>query len=968
MCIKLTWTLTSSIFFVVFIVYPSHTSADRCGEGLYAAFDEAVGDEICTLCPSYSGIICHTCVYPFCQCSDWDSEDVCLTCSANSPAGSVSASDCTSCLKAETCEVGWRTEDFNCPDGFISQFGSGPCLAVKADVVPIDGMCPPGYNNKGDSCSPCAESTYSDSPMNAGQDCSKCPRYAGVICETCTYPFCQCEAYDNNGLCSQCAANSPAGSTSAGACASCMRAEVCEEPCETGTTGPDGGPCTTCVSGKYKSASGSAACSNCPTSSNSPITSTAITACVCNPGFTGQDGDTCTACVSGKYKSASGSMTCSDCPAGTYSATTGATDPTMTSCECDAGTTGPSNGPCNPCAVGQYKATPGSAACSTCEQGTVAVTTAATACVAAAYNGNAITTGCAQQTACEAGCVNTLADGTCYQCGEGYYKNGTAAGEECTPCWRENSGQLCTRCTNWMSCYCDPGYTGENTIGACSACAAGTYKQSSGSAACLGCPAGKTSSSAARQCDCPAGHFARITNDTCTACPAGTTSPSGSTDAAACVNCPDGYISQSGSVCVCPPGYQDKEPGCFLCEEGKYSDGGAVQTCTSCPTYTGTICHTCVDTGVDAFCLCYGYDNGLCSQCRTKSPSGSSALAACTCPAGTTGPDIGPCNACAAGQYKATSGSAVCSTCAQGTVALTTGASTCTSCGAGTFSETLGASTCYICAAGTYSNSTASSSCLGCPASTFALTGSSTCTSCPSNSHTAIQFKTKLTDCKCNIGYSGPSGGPCTACAAGEYDTCRDDPSYNSPGYPDCAQHQKNFDNSGTRSCVYFEICSQCCKSCAEECDRINRCSNCSTGFYSNAGASTCPLCAIGYSGANCSACAAGKYKGTTGSGVCIQCAAGTASAAASAKCTACVAGKYKGTTGSGACTQCAGGTASAAAGATSSSICIDCGVGKYSALDGASCVPCHGNSSAPARSSAASACVCDIGYQGGVA
>jgi hypothetical protein len=54
-------------------------------------------------------------------------------------------------------------------------------------------------------------------------------------------------------------------------------------------TGVDGGPCSSCSTGKYKSGPGSAACSTCPLNSNSPSATTQQSDCKCNPGYTGGD-------------------------------------------------------------------------------------------------------------------------------------------------------------------------------------------------------------------------------------------------------------------------------------------------------------------------------------------------------------------------------------------------------------------------------------------------------------------------------------------------------------------------------------------------------------------------------------------------------------------------------------------------------------------------------------------------------
>jgi hypothetical protein len=185
--------------------------------------------------------------------------------------------------------------------------------------------------------------------------------------------------------------------------------------CNAGFTGPDGGACTACVAGKYKVATGSAVCADCaagkysttvvatlestcvvcPSNSNSPIASVALTSCTCNVGFTGPDGGACTACVAGKYKIATGSAVCADCAAGKYSTTVGATlestcvvcpsnsnspiaSVALTACICNVGFTGPNDGACTACVAGKYKIATGSAVCADCAANTFSSVTGAT--------------------------------------------------------------------------------------------------------------------------------------------------------------------------------------------------------------------------------------------------------------------------------------------------------------------------------------------------------------------------------------------------------------------------------------------------------------------------------------------------------------------------------------------------------------------------------------------------------------
>jgi hypothetical protein len=126
--------------------------------------------------------------------------------------------------------------------------------------------------------------------------------------------------------------------------------------CPAGSTGPDGGTCTACVAGKFKSGTGSVVCTecgastyststgataigtcqSCPTNSQSTPGSDAATDCVCVVGFSGPDGGACAACVAGKYKANPGSADCTACLANSNHALTGRT--AASACQCNAGT------------------------------------------------------------------------------------------------------------------------------------------------------------------------------------------------------------------------------------------------------------------------------------------------------------------------------------------------------------------------------------------------------------------------------------------------------------------------------------------------------------------------------------------------------------------------------------------------------------------------------------------------------
>jgi hypothetical protein len=98
-------------------------------------------------------------------------------------------------------------------------------------------------------------------------------------------------------------------------------------------------------------------------------------------------------------------------------------------------------------------------------------------------------------------------------------------------------------------------------------------------------------------------------------------------------------------------------------------------------------------------------------------------------------------------------------------------------------------------------------------------------------------------------------------------------------------------------------------------------CDECPAGTYSAAGASVCTDCEAGkfkeVAGVNiaCDECEAGKFSeltGQTSSATCIDCMAGTYSAAGASFCTDCEAGKYS-AAGAAFCTDCEAGKNSVA-------------------------------------------------------
>eukprot|EP00793_Prasinoderma_coloniale_P002951 PRCOL_00006417-RA len=345
----------------------------------------------------------------------------------------------------------------------------------------------------------------------------------------------------------------------------------------------------------------------------------------------------CLACPAGQG-SDTGSKACSDCPAGTYA------DAAGEGCkECPAGTSSAligatASSTCEPCAKGFYQPLAGQSTCEACAIGTTTASTGLTSCAD-----------------CPANTFTPQAGEQCYACGAlqggGWYR---LDGASATQTW----GAACARCAKGSA-------TDALDATACSPCGAGTYADAVGAAQCTECPAGtfvagagstsagdcaacgsgRTSVAGASACiECAAGTYgpsginpecepcpANTFSDSdgavsCTDCPAGANSPAGSTAASACA-CSDPLMTAlvvSGStVCACPAGTEVDGLSCAVCEQGKFSDGAAATSCTSCPVgaTTRAVGSTSVD---DCACLPGSYPERTagggevsCSSCPT---------------------------------------------------------------------------------------------------------------------------------------------------------------------------------------------------------------------------------------------------------------------------------------------------------------------------------------------------------------
>ena len=640
--------------------------------------------------------------------------------------------------------------------------------------------------------------------------------------------------------------------------------------------------CTDCAVNTYSSVSGASSistCSSCVLYSSSPMASTSINACSCNPGATG-NGTWCTLCVAGKYKNASGSALCDECPANMYSTSIGAntasvclscpgnssspsSSSTSSVCRCLIGFTGPDGGVCNSCVAGKYKNTSGSATCTNCAGGSFSASVGASTCSSCAESFSSTAGSSVCQ--CAAG-YGVMSDGTCALCEAGKFK-GAIANANCTSCAAGTymagvGATVCLTCAAYadadvprVECRCNAGATGNGSV--CVRCVAGKYKGVSGNSSCIDCGVNMYSTTV------------------------------GATGTGACVSCPVNAVSGAGSAvigsCVCNVGATGPNGGtCTLCAVGKYKSVNGTAACTDClaGSYSGRI----------------GANNSeTCVSCPDNSSSvvSSSALTGCTCNAGATGPNGGPCALCVPGKYKTVIGTAVCTNCSANTFSSVTGAtsiSACSTCPAN--SQSVGASAvcvcnrgftgpdggpCLACVPGTFKTQIGAADCTFCPNNTFSgvigSTNASVCQACQTNAISAAG-SVDQEYCYCKPGYAHLEGRhACRECTPGTYNSHL--------GKRACSNC-----TIGMYSVNYTAISPETCKFCPE-------------GQWSPEGSANCNLCPvhshtlnisgsitdcvcdpgyIGPGGSTCIACAAGLYKDFTGPEGCTVCPALTSS------------------------------------------------------------------------------------------
>jgi len=839
---------------------------------------------------------------------------------------------------------------------------------------------------------------------------------------------CEPGSYSDVGsvACTRCPANtkSPRGSSDIGNCT-----------CLPGFAGSDGAACSACLPGYYKEAVGAGGCSSCAEGKYSRVTaatnqdtcllcpphaislpaSSSIYECVCDAGSSGPNGGPCEACAPGTYKEDPGAASCTNCPEGTYTDMDGAValsncsscpqhctsmrgSGSLTDCFCESGFRGPFGGPCEVCPAGSWCKAGVAHACSpdrwapegsgeqsdcACKPGYWGESGGiCKLCQRDSYcpGGNESVT-CPEGTSAPGGqiaienCSCSAATfgpngGPCQICPAGSYCEGGTLSKSCPAHATSAAGA-----DDASDCACIAGYSaGASKLLLCEACVAGKFKESAGPAPCM---------------QCGSGSYSRAGATVCETCPFESTSERSSDDVRDCI-CKPGYYGQNGTACQ-------------GCPAGTYKRGSGSGPCTSCPA--------------GKFSVLVGSKlPGACRRCptATDSSTGADAETGCTCNAGFTGSDGGPCQACEAGTYKAERGSAPCTVCQSNSQSA-----------AGSIAQTN-----CVCISGYVGE--LGGPCSVCPANSYCVGGIAT--SCPEFS-TSPSGSNALTDCVCSAGYFGPDGGPCEKCPANQYclggtdvADCPDDSlsGVGSAQQSDCVC-QSGYEGSAGGPCTQCPSGSYCNGGVVIDCPQnsvapagsttvsdcvcnagfhgSNSCNECPAGEYCSGGSSkvACPdntnspigsysvtscVCNAGYSGPNggpCAVCLAGTFK-ISGSGSCNNCSAGSYNSeiggASSDDCSICPLNSVS-QPGSSAVTDCVakagheganGEAATACVAGTYKSVegsgqCLACMGGTFSttiaATNASTCLYCPENADSPAGAGALSECICIDGFEG---
>jgi hypothetical protein len=914
---------------------------------------------------------------------------------------------CDQCADAPNCEYAMEEPEYQCPAGYEG----GPCSSTSANLKTfLDTWGSYCYEYAKDYDGGVLHDYCADQGL-CSICCKECAGAPGcTICNSGGPPPCAAGSTGPAGSCTLCVAGKYKDTTGSAACDTCSVGKFSTATGQTSFT-----TCQTCSPGTYANLAGSWACTLCPTLSTSPAGSTSFTQCTCNTGSTGPAGGPCVAdrvlayceaghadingvcqkCVIGTYKPTAGTQKCTGCSAvdsdgQPYTDTSialpwgrrifdtpwpyGATS--QSACICSTMYTGSGGAAgCTRCPVEQYKEDPGNLPCKSCTQ----IEDSCNYYYNTYYDyesGDELPGGIGVHA--EKPVTNVCVPGTGRVLGTyvdpRYKRAWTNSHCSCDMGWTAYPGVVRYSAFTFKP----DGYYMQPNSRYCVQCAIGKYKNwrstpSSSTDLCINCPAFSTNtitgSKTLNDCICNTGYIRSsdwsaqewidpVCNGVLSNLYGGTC------DYQKLIVQSNNPGSRGTCLKMCDPGYTGPHGGpCTQCVAGKYKAAYGSAACDNCNagTYSTTV-------GAVSSTSCLN-----CPQFST-SVAGSSAVTQCTCnagylqdtsttpftcqsqpcSAGSTGP-AGSCTLCAAGKYKAASGSAACDTCLPGKFSGTTGQSSsgtcqnclagkwslhgfaaCEDCREGTYGPNAGAD-CIYCPQGKFSAATGQSSsvsCQNCNAGTYSnLLGASVCTSCPagSTSPAASNFKTQ---CFCNAGFVGGFVGGFETTVTEK--ACQDHPTYLKAGMK-CDHWAEGHPSGNNPYCVLDGVCNRCCASCRNRCEGAGQYLETCQQYCWNLGPATNVTKIVPYD--SCTECDAGKYKSSAGGpepGHCLVCEAGKYSAAGSSACQLCPASSTS-PAGSSAVTQC---TCNAGY-VKSGDVCVaPCNAG-YTGPVGELCTPC---------------------------
>ena len=607
--------------------------------------------------------------------------------------------------------------------------------------------------------------------------------------------------------------------------------------------------------------------------------------CVCVRGLETSANGECERCGESHYGPTPNLTACVPCPAlSRHPGVTAST--TVYDCRCDEGATGPDGHACVLCAPGQFKSVRGNSSCLLCgadtysdESGTIDP-----ACTQCHANSSAVA-GTARRDDCE--------------CDPGF---ASLAGHVCEPCV---AGSVKSSTANVACGLCGPGF----------------FQNGAGRTACEGCGVYSVPVANRTRCICQPGHFEKglaAGLADCERCPVDTFQPA--YNEAACELCPLNKRSDIGSnhvaECRCQEGWTEEEVlgPCVSCVAGKFKDYVSYddfEDCAVCPAFS-------------------------------HSSATSTRLSNCTCNAGFTGPDGGPCTACAPGSFKAGPGDASCVACPADTYQNMSAATACEACVAlSTSSAESGrdaiddclcdggvgrvgpreAPSCVTCVPGEFEDTT----CQDCADDSFTdATGSEQCQVCPADAGTYAEPRVR---CSCDPGFTSATAEVSPVCTACPVHTYKDEP--------------------GNASCTACWRDSQ-----ALAASRAVDSCMCNTGFHHGGSEPAYP----------CLGCALSHYQDDIGKTACKQCPQHTLTLAnTSTALTDCLCDAgFSGALG-GPCTACEPGSFKAGPGDAS---CALCPADTYQPESNASaCVSCHEHSFAALGTVLRATCKCNDGF-----